>query len=55
MKQICDELQCPNICFVGDFNAGVTNTSGAHVRGLLDVKWFHHLRLYSPGHIYIHK
>jgi len=26
MKQSCEELQCPNICFVGDFNAGSTNT-----------------------------
>jgi len=32
MKQFCDELQCPNICFVGDFNAGATNTFG----GLLE-------------------
>jgi len=27
MKQLCDELQCPNM-FCGDFNAGVTNTFG---------------------------
>ena len=27
MKQLC-EMQCPNICFVGDFIAGATNTSG---------------------------
>ena len=26
MKQLCEELQCPNFCFVGDFNAGATNT-----------------------------
>jgi len=32
MKQLCEELQCPNICFVGDFNAGATNTFG----GLLE-------------------
>jgi len=32
MKQLCEELQCPNICFVGDFIAGVTNTFG----GLLE-------------------
>ena len=28
MRQLCEELQCPNICFVGDFNAGATNTFG---------------------------
>ena len=28
MRQLCDELQCPNICFVGDFNTGATNTFG---------------------------
>jgi len=27
-RQLCEELQCPNICFVGDFNAGTTNTFG---------------------------
>ena len=32
LSQLCDELQCPNICFVGDFNAGTTNIFG----GLLD-------------------
>ena len=32
MKQLCEELQCPNICFVGDFSAGATNTFG----GLLE-------------------
>ena len=32
LKQLCEELQCPNICFVGDFNAGATNTVG----GLLE-------------------
>ena len=26
LRQLCEELQCPNICFVGDFNAGTTNT-----------------------------
>jgi len=29
MKKLCDELNCSHICFVGDFNAGVTNTFGA--------------------------
>ena len=28
MTELCQELQCPNICFVGDFNAGATNTFG---------------------------
>ena len=28
LRQLCEELQCPNICFVGDFNAGATNTFG---------------------------
>jgi len=32
MKQLCEELQCPNICFVGDFSAGATNAFG----GLLE-------------------
>ena len=32
LRQLCAELQCPNICFVGDFNAGTTNTFG----GLLE-------------------
>ena len=32
LRQLYEELQCPNICFVGDFNAGTTNTFG----GLLD-------------------
>ena len=32
LRQLCEELQCPNICFVGDFNAGTTNTFG----GLLE-------------------
>ena len=32
LRQLCEELQCPNICFVGDFNAGSTNTFG----GLLE-------------------
>ena len=31
-RQLCEELQCPNICFVGDFNPGTTNTFG----GLLE-------------------
>ena len=29
LRQLCEELQCPNICFVGDFNAGTTNTFGS--------------------------
>ena len=32
LRQLCEELQCPNICFVGNFNAGTTNTFG----GLLE-------------------
>jgi len=32
LRQLRKELQCPNICFVGDFNAGTTNTFG----GLLE-------------------
>ena len=28
LSQLCEELQCPNICFVGDFNTGTTNTFG---------------------------
>ena len=32
LSQLCEELQCPNIFFVGDFNAGTTNTFG----GLLE-------------------
>ena len=32
LRQLCEELQCPNICFVGDFNAGTTNIFG----GLLE-------------------
>ena len=28
LRQLCEELQCPNICYVGDFNAGTTNTFG---------------------------
>jgi len=32
LRQLCEELQCPNICSVGDFNAGTTNTFG----GLLE-------------------
>jgi len=32
LRQLCEELQCPNICFVGDFNIGATNTFG----GLLE-------------------
>jgi len=28
LRQLWEELQCPNICFVGDVNAGVTNTFG---------------------------
>ena len=30
MKQLCDELQCPNICFVWNVNARVTNTFGGY-------------------------
>ena len=26
LRKLCEELQCPNICFVGDFNAGTTKT-----------------------------
>ena len=32
LRQLCEELQCPNICFVGDFTAGATTTFG----GLLE-------------------
>ena len=32
LRQLCEELQCPNISFVGNFNAGATNTFG----GLLE-------------------
>ena len=32
LSQLFEELQCPNICFEGDFNAGATNTFG----GLLE-------------------
>ena len=32
LRQLCEELQSPNICFVGDFNPGTTNTFG----GLLE-------------------
>jgi len=32
LRQLYEELQCRNICFVGDFNAGATNTFG----GLLE-------------------
>jgi len=32
LRQLCEELQCPNICFVGDINAETTNTFG----GLLE-------------------
>ena len=32
LRQLCEELQCPNICFVGDFNVGTANTFG----GLLE-------------------
>ena len=32
LRQLCEELQSPNICFVGDVNAGATNTFG----GLLE-------------------
>jgi len=32
LRHLCEELQCPNICFVRDFNAGTTNTFG----GLLE-------------------
>jgi len=28
MKQLCDELQRPNICCVGDVNSGATNIFG---------------------------
>ena len=33
-KQLCEELQRPNICCVGDFNAGVTNTIGVLLEDL---------------------
>ena len=32
LRQLREELQYPNICFVGEFNAGTTNTFG----GLLE-------------------
>jgi len=32
LRQLCEELQCPNVCFVGHFNAGATNAFG----GLLE-------------------
>ena len=29
IKSLCDDLQCPNICFMGDFNASPNNSFGA--------------------------
>ena len=29
LRQLCEELQWPNIFFVGGYNAGTTNTFGA--------------------------
>jgi len=36
MKQLCRELNCPKICFVGDFNAGVTYTFGVLLEDFCD-------------------
>ena len=57
MKQLCDDLQCPNICFVGDFNAGATNTFGALLEDFCmenDFNISDNALLPYPGHIYIH-
>jgi len=36
MKQLCRELNCPKICFVGDFHAGVTYTFGVLLENFCD-------------------
>jgi len=38
MKQFCEVLQSPNICFVWDFNAGATNTFGGLLEDFLHGK-----------------
>jgi len=56
MKQLCDEMQCPNICFVGDFNIGVTIAFGGLLVDFCMENDFiiSDLCNTSPRHIYTH-